>query len=355
MTPLHYLSTVLLTILVLGTAPASLFAASFDCNKAATHVEKLICSDPELSGLDEELSSTYRQALASTNDSQKEQVKQYQREWLKLRNQKAESGVLKELYLARIESLHNLIENNSGGEQGQPDQVITPSQPAQESQSQQAQSAAQPDHTTQPQQKQANESSSQQGSSEPMLSGWTKFWIFLIASVAFIIIGIYMHQNGNMTVYYDYTDAAMTLASIAVPIIVAVFTANGSLVPWIILAIMLFFPAKASFVYNPNLGMAILSLVCKLASSLLYVIAIFGSFAAFSTGAKRDDETTSDYNRRKAGDNIRLAIATAIATFLYTHVVQKSVRTSDFTPDIFNLSFQNKFQTVLAIENEEAA
>lgn len=43
-------------------------AASFDCNKASTPVEKTICANPELSKLDESLSIEYKKAL-ETNDN----------------------------------------------------------------------------------------------------------------------------------------------------------------------------------------------------------------------------------------------------------------------------------------------
>ncbi|MBK4735242.1 lysozyme inhibitor LprI family protein [Noviherbaspirillum pedocola] len=43
-------------------------AASFDCAKASTSVEQIICSDLELSSLDEQLHATYQQALADSAD-----------------------------------------------------------------------------------------------------------------------------------------------------------------------------------------------------------------------------------------------------------------------------------------------
>ena len=44
-------------------------AAGFDCRKAASTVEKLICSDDVLSKADEQLSTVYCQALASAADA----------------------------------------------------------------------------------------------------------------------------------------------------------------------------------------------------------------------------------------------------------------------------------------------
>lgn len=48
--------------------PSVGFCASFDCNKAATLVEMMICNDAELSRLDDELSLIYKQAKATTKD-----------------------------------------------------------------------------------------------------------------------------------------------------------------------------------------------------------------------------------------------------------------------------------------------
>lgn len=66
-------------LLALGlAAPAA--AASFDCAKARTPVEKAICSDAELSAQDERLAQAYREALARS--PQPEAVRLWQRHWL---------------------------------------------------------------------------------------------------------------------------------------------------------------------------------------------------------------------------------------------------------------------------------
>jgi len=63
-------------------------AASFDCAKAGTKVEHMICDNPEISKLDEKLSSAYKEMLRQ-DDLQPEEVegiKKSQRNWLKGRN-----------------------------------------------------------------------------------------------------------------------------------------------------------------------------------------------------------------------------------------------------------------------------
>jgi uncharacterized protein len=79
-------------------------AASFDCTKAATKVEKLICSDTQLSQSDEELMSAYTKALKETPDT--ESLKKQQREWLKnVRNSCADVDCLRVEYKNRIDQL----------------------------------------------------------------------------------------------------------------------------------------------------------------------------------------------------------------------------------------------------------
>lgn len=68
-----------LLALAFAAAPAS--AASFDCAKAATPAEKMICSDAALSALDEQLNKSYRAAIARTGN--KALLREWQRGWLR--------------------------------------------------------------------------------------------------------------------------------------------------------------------------------------------------------------------------------------------------------------------------------
>jgi len=62
-------------------APAYLHAASFDCTKARTPVEKAICSSPELSAADDKLDQAYRAALSNVPEAAA-LVREAQRVWL---------------------------------------------------------------------------------------------------------------------------------------------------------------------------------------------------------------------------------------------------------------------------------
>jgi len=78
-------------------------AASFDCQKAATSVEKMICGDSELSGLDSAMATTYKKALASS--AQKAPLIEQQRAWLKQRNLCQAADCLRDSYTKRLSEL----------------------------------------------------------------------------------------------------------------------------------------------------------------------------------------------------------------------------------------------------------
>ncbi|MBI5556782.1 MAG: DUF1311 domain-containing protein [Deltaproteobacteria bacterium] len=81
--------------------------ASFDCSKATTPVEKLICATPESSILDEELASAYTEALKKAREPAL--VKQKQRAWLKERNLCNDSSCINDHYRQRLAVLSQVI------------------------------------------------------------------------------------------------------------------------------------------------------------------------------------------------------------------------------------------------------
>ncbi len=89
----------LLACLVIGQTQA----ASFDCGKAGTKVEKLICADQELSKLDEDLASAYGSALAQADKP--DTLKQAQKTWLKLRNTCTDQTCIKRAYESRLQAI----------------------------------------------------------------------------------------------------------------------------------------------------------------------------------------------------------------------------------------------------------
>ncbi len=79
-------------------------AASFDCSKASSDIEKAICTDQELSNLDDQLTKIYKEALNSSQN--KDLIKQSQRDWIRTdRNSSKNKEALKIAYQDRINEL----------------------------------------------------------------------------------------------------------------------------------------------------------------------------------------------------------------------------------------------------------
>ena len=78
-------------------------AAGFDCKKAASRIERLICGDPELNSFDSQLDGAYRGALDRSN--QPASVKDRQLAWLKQRDACADVACLSAAYQRQIKVL----------------------------------------------------------------------------------------------------------------------------------------------------------------------------------------------------------------------------------------------------------
>ncbi|HWT15724.1 MAG TPA: lysozyme inhibitor LprI family protein [Patescibacteria group bacterium] len=93
------------SLLLLATLDA--YAASFDCAKAATKVESMVCTDTTLSALDDTMSDLYGQAAALTPDDA--EPKQSQRAWLRQRNACTDADCIAAAYRKRIAELEDTI------------------------------------------------------------------------------------------------------------------------------------------------------------------------------------------------------------------------------------------------------
>ncbi|RDS80705.1 DUF1311 domain-containing protein [Dyella psychrodurans] len=92
----------LFAVILMGSAHDAL-ATSFDCSKAASGTEKLICSDAETSALDDKLQQAYKTALLATNAYGKKELAKEQRNWIKYtRGVCQDAACLRQVYTDRI-------------------------------------------------------------------------------------------------------------------------------------------------------------------------------------------------------------------------------------------------------------
>ena len=78
-------------------------AVSFDCKKAASFVEKAICSDPTLGKLDDVLSVNYKGMLGADFGGTQKSLRDEQLKWIRSRNTCTDNKCLVDAYRKRID------------------------------------------------------------------------------------------------------------------------------------------------------------------------------------------------------------------------------------------------------------
>lgn len=99
-------------------------AANFDCRKASTASEKLICKSAQLSELDSRLNRAFRMSIWHTNEQAIRKVKEEQRNWLiAVRDKCLDEKCLNQAYISRLEKVISVLTPQSEGEY-----VVSPSE-----------------------------------------------------------------------------------------------------------------------------------------------------------------------------------------------------------------------------------
>lgn len=93
----------LLIVAALAFTGAGAHAAGFDCQRAQSKAEKIICADGGLSRLDDQLGAVYAQVQNAAGDGKAEKAMQLA--WLRTRNACADAACLARAYATRIAEL----------------------------------------------------------------------------------------------------------------------------------------------------------------------------------------------------------------------------------------------------------
>ncbi len=127
--PMKDLTPLLAIAILLFCAASTVSAASFNCTKAGTHVEKLICSNSEISELDDQVNIDYHKALDKANDEERPNLINQQKHWLKfMRNRCKDALCIKQAYRSQIVGLAAALEPSKEkaytAESEQPNQLL---------------------------------------------------------------------------------------------------------------------------------------------------------------------------------------------------------------------------------------
>lgn len=104
------------SILAVPFASPVYAAPSFDCAKASTRVEFMICDHPRIARLDSELADAYRTALRDSPwASANRRIREEQKAWIAERDRCQDPRCLRQLYRQRISELRAEVNGDSAG------------------------------------------------------------------------------------------------------------------------------------------------------------------------------------------------------------------------------------------------
>jgi uncharacterized protein YecT (DUF1311 family) len=95
---------------VLTLSALAAWGASFDCAKAKTEVEKLICTNGLLDSLDNQMHNLYTYVMKTVGESERARIRAEQREWLKRRDTCKGEDCLVESYKERMKALEREVD-----------------------------------------------------------------------------------------------------------------------------------------------------------------------------------------------------------------------------------------------------
>lgn len=106
-------------VMMLGGLNQGASAQSFDCAKASTKVERLICDHPRLGELDSELADAYRIALRDSPwASANRRIRAEQKNWITRRNRCDNRRCVRKMYQMRLGQLHAEVDVEVDGDDG---------------------------------------------------------------------------------------------------------------------------------------------------------------------------------------------------------------------------------------------
>ncbi|MEM9471205.1 MAG: lysozyme inhibitor LprI family protein [Pseudomonadota bacterium] len=113
-----------LALVFVSTPGAVQAAPSFDCSKAGTQVENMICDHPKIAQLDSDLADAYRTALRDSPwASANRRIRAEQKEWIARRDRCETPRCLRQVYHQRIAVLYGEVAG-SGPAQADPDAMM---------------------------------------------------------------------------------------------------------------------------------------------------------------------------------------------------------------------------------------
>ena len=311
------LRTGLLSIsgVVLGLLSTFAQATSFDCEKATTFSEIQICNSTHLQRLDERLNSAYVEGLASSQS--KEQYRADQRSWLKQRDTCTTQVCVNQAMERRLAAINGTPAVSQTTNPATVTLSAPPQQVAQKAPLSAARLPAEPKAGTAP-------ATQQQPSAAPTKAVADDSHALRPAKIVLLVMGvllvvcIWLHSRGSMTIYSCYTDALWTtltpfLATVTYFIVgswLELPTQTAQIAAAVVFGLMLVQVVIQTFRHN---GFSIFFLLALYAKLLLFTI-YFLCMAVLIFGGARTAAQKRRQRNLAVGGSVLFALLTGWMT-----------------------------------------
>jgi Uncharacterized protein conserved in bacteria len=284
---------------------------------------------------EQKLNEVYKGLVSTLNNEEKEKLKLEQREWIKTRDIKTFNVGPKggPIYIEslikntkeRTFELQSRIGRKSASE-------ITP--------------VAQPKPTeVKTSQKIPTETNSKQPDTEKK-DQIVKYAIIFLILIS--CLSVFLHLQGKLIIYKDYTDAAVTIGGVIVSIIIFYTCKNflniseftSKLIACIFFFVNFIFVFRMTYITNSNIIYTTLSLLTRYTTTFLYVILMFGLMFSGSSRKKGESDAAFERRSKRESEQSKAWMVALTALMLWFVHITTKFREWSLLGDYLSLSFK---------------
>lgn len=291
----------------------------------------------EFKAAEKEINGIYKELMSVISEPEKNILRDEQREWIKIRDRKAFSEGQKgsQIYIDALTKI--TIQRKSELEARILKLTHNPA-------ATEVSPAPQTAETQNIQQKSKLPTQSTQQTESESKNQTVKY--IIIALLLISIISIFLHFNGKLVIYKDYTDAAITIGGVIGTIVIfyiCIFLDLSEATSWIISLLFFFsvfiFVVRMTYITNNNIFFTIFSLLTKYTIIFLYAILMLGPMFSSS---RKEGESSSDFELRKQREELQNKLFMVVISAIFVWFVNITTKIKEWSPfgDYFSMSFK---------------
>ena len=174
-------------------------------------------------------------------------------------------------------------------------------------------------------------------------------YIIIISLLFISVVSLFLHSNGRLVLYKDYTDAAVTIVSVLCSLVIWLLckylfylSVSTSLnITLLFFCAILLFVIRMTYVTNKNIVFTIMSLLTKYTTTFLFAI-LFAGLTASNRSPQKEGESISDFELRRKQDDAQDCLWIAAMTALFIWFIHATTKLKEWSSigSYFSLSFK---------------